>query len=424
MVAEILAIGTELLLGSIVNTNARFLSRKLAENAIQVYRHGTVGDNVGRILEELERALRRSDLVITSGGLGPTEDDVTKRAIAAFIRKPLVLHGPTYRRLRQRLKGHTGVVPRLLKWQCHLPQGARVIPNSVGTAPGLLCRVPNGKTPQWILALPGPPRELEPMFIRHALSLLLKAAPRSRGHFIIRSLRLSGLTEAQAAQKVTDLLKLKPPATVGIYAKPSEVELKIMVKDASLQTARRKAKRLEQIIRSRFKEKVYGADESSLAGVVGDLLRKKRKTLSVAESCTGGLCSSLITDCPGSSDYFIGGLVAYHHRLKTGFLGIGPRILKTQGAVSAASARCLAAQIRKRFGTDYGIGITGIAGPSGGSAQKPVGLAYLAVAGPRGVKTEKNLFRGNRTLIKLRAAHRALDKLRLELLSRGSSSAG
>ena len=228
MRAEILSIGTELLLGSILNTNARFLSQRLAENAIDVYWQTTVGDNVDRIAEALDRAFSRSDLVVTSGGLGPTEDDVTTRGIARSLGVSLELHRPTYRAILRRLKIRGLRMTKLIARQCEIPAGAKTFPNLNGTAPGLLIAVRRGGAPKWLLVLPGPPRELEPMFVRLALPELLRRARVKREVFVIRSLRLAGLIEAQVAEKVTDLLRLPPPLTVGIYARPCEVELKIM----------------------------------------------------------------------------------------------------------------------------------------------------------------------------------------------------
>ena len=417
MKAEIISIGTELLVGSILNTNAKFLSEKLAENAIDVYHQTTVGDNVERIVTALKEAASRAELLITSGGLGPTADDVTLEAISKFISKPLVLHPATYRSIVSRLKSRGFPMTKLVSKQCYVPQDSRTIQNNQGTAPGVLCEAFIQHKKIWVLALPGPPRELEPMFAKQALPLLKKISQFPKEKFLIRSIKLTGITEAEVAQKIPRLLKLKPPATVGIYARLDEVELKIMVKHTSAKTAKRLGIAIEKEIRKKFKKKVLGINYDSLSSIVGELLRKNKKTLSLAESCTGGLLSHRITEAPGSSDYYLGGIVSYHNRIKILELGIPPDLIKQKGAVSEAIAKKMARNIRLKFNADYGIGITGIAGPTGGSALKPVGLVYIALTSKRKTFCEKKRFFGNRGEIQSRAANHALDLLRLELLN-------
>ncbi len=418
MKAEIISIGTELLVGSILNTNVRFLSQKLAENAIDLYHQVTVGDNPDRIIECLEQAVKRSDLVIASGGLGPTEDDVTVKSVARFLKTPLVFHKNIHKAIVRRLKLKNRRMLPLIKRQCYAPQGAFVLENKNGTASGILAETFWRGQKKWILLLPGPPRELEPLFLEKALPLFLRRSKLKKEHFVVRSVRISGLLEAEAAVKMNDLLKSKPPLTVGIYAKPGEVELKIMVKSASHAKALASAQKTENTIRRRFGEKVYGVDGETLSSALGDLLLRRKKTLSVAESCTGGFLSTLITDIPGSSDYFLGGVVAYSDEVKTSKLGVSAKMLKKYGAVSAPVAFFMAKNCRIRFSSDYGVGITGIAGPSGGSGKKPVGLVYIAISGAAGTRVFKNQFFGNRTEIKNRAAQTALDLLRLHLMKK------
>ncbi len=416
MNAEIISVGTELLIGAIVNTNAKFLSEKLAENAIDVYRQTTVGDNVERIVSSFKEAASRADLLITSGGLGPTADDVTLEALSRFISKPLVMHTPTYRYILSRLKSRGFPMTKLVSKQCFLPKDAKVLQNNYGTAPSVLCETSVQNKKILILVLPGPPRELEPMFIKQALPLLKKILRLPKINFLIRTVRITGITEAEVAQKVPGLLHLKPPVTVGIYAKPAEVELKIMVKNNSAIKAGKSAGQIEKKIRERLKEKVMGVDGDTLSSVVGRLLKNKRKTLAIAESCTGGLASRMITETPGSSGYFLGGVVTYHNRIKTIELGIPPQLIKEKGAVSENVAKKMAEHIRLKFNADYGIGITGIAGPSGGSVKKPVGLVYIVIASRKKLTCYRKQFFGSRIEIQSRAAHHALDLLRLELL--------
>jgi len=412
MTAEIISIGTELLVGSLLNTNACFLAKELAHHGIDVYRQTTVGDNPNRILQAFEEASGRADILITSGGLGPTEDDVTMRCLSQFTGRLLYLHTPTYRHIVHRLKARGLSMTKMIQRQCYVPEGAVIFDNENGTAPGVLCEAIFNGDKKWILVLPGPPRELQPLFLKKGLPSLFQKAGIKREPLVIRSVRISGLIEAQVAQKVTDLLKLKPPLTVGIYAKPAEVELKIMVKSDSRKEALLKARRVEKKIRKRLGRHVYGVDEETLSSAVGKLLKAKRKTLAAAESCTGGLLSSRLTDVPRSSDYFLGSLVAYHNRIKVAHLDIPPGLLKKYGAVSAPVAKKMAQNIRKKYAADIGIGITGIAGPSGGSRLKPVGLVYIALSTKNKTFCRKKIFLGARHEIKSRAADEALNILR------------
>lgn len=417
MRAEILSIGTEILLGSILNTNARFLSQKLSENALDSYHQVTVGDNVERIAECFGRALSRSDLVISSGGLGPTEDDATLRGLALFLKRPLLLHRPTYQAVRARLKKRSFRMTGLIAKQCYLPASPKaVFQNSHGTAPGVLYEIMLGPRKKWALVLPGPPRELEPLFLEQALPAFLRLAKLPPRSFLIRSLRIADVPESEVAQKITDILKWKPPLTVGIYAKPGQVELKIMAKDKNAKKARRMIERTERLLRKRLGKAVYGVDGDTLSSSLGGLLKKKKQTVSAAESCTGGLLGHLLTETPGSSDYYKGGLTAYHNSAKTKLLGVKAEILKKYGAVSEPAAKQMAQSVRKLFGTTFGIGITGVAGPGGGSKQKPVGLVYIAFADPKRTACEKYIFFGSRSQIKTRAAEKALNRLRLRLI--------
>ncbi len=418
MIAEIICSGTEILLGSILNTNARYLSQRLAEHAIDVHYQTTVGDNIGRLAQSFEIAAGRSDIVICCGGLGPTEDDVTVRALAQFLQVPLILHEPTFKAVSQKMKRWGFQMNRLVAKQCYVPHNAVVFENTVGTAPGILCeaRYENGALRKWFLLLPGPPREMEPMFIEKALPALFKKAQILRASFKVRTLRVAGLTEAQVAPKVNDLLKLKPPLTVGIYAKLAEVELKVMAKSGSASQSAAMVRRTENEIRRRLGKNIYGADDQTLSSVVGKLLKEKKKTLSAAESCTGGLFSSVLTDTPGSSDYFLGSVIAYDNWVKTRLLGVDDLLLRKKGAVSAEVAQKMAQSIRLLFRTDIGIGITGIAGPSGALSKKPVGLVYIALALGNRSFCKRCLFPGDRPDIKSRAATEALDLLRLSLI--------
>ncbi len=413
MIAEILSVGTELLVGAITNTNARFLSEKLAQNAIDVYRHTTVGDNPGRLLEALRQSFSRSDLVVVSGGLGPTEDDITARIASKFLGQPLVLSRAVRRHIASRLRKRDIRTTASIGRQSHVLKGCQIFLNRFGTAPGMLADTLLEGKRRWLLLLPGPPRELEPMFDFQALPAFIRNSGMRRETFAVRSLRIAGLSEPQTDQKVSDLLKQRPPVTVGIYTKLGEVELKVMAKAASRSKALSEINAVERKIRRRLGRRVFGTQNDTLASAAGRVLKNKRRTLAVAESCTGGLCASLLTDTPGSSEYFLGGIVAYDNRVKIAQLHVPASVIHRYGAVSRQTARHLSNGVRLKFGCDYGLGITGIAGPDGGSSKKPVGLVYISLSSAKRSKVWSYRFLGRREDIKWQAAHKALDLLRL-----------
>lgn len=420
MKAEILSIGTELLLGATLNTNAQHLSRRLAEVSIDVFRQVTVGDNPSRLSQALSDAADRADLVITTGGLGPTEDDVTMAAFAAFAGVRLREDRRTREHITSQLDKRGKTLTPLIRRQCLVPTGGRIYQNPVGTAPAVLSRFRRGGRTVLFLLLPGPPREMKPL-LEEVLPVLSRQVPvRQRSVFMTRSVRITGPTEAEVASCVPDLLKLPPPLTVGIYAKPGEVELRIMCKAPDRSSALGSLQKMERTIRGRLGPVVYGVDQERMSDVVGALLREKRLTIAVAESCTGGLISKQLTDTPGSSAYFMGGLVSYDDRIKRRVLGVPARTLRTHGAVSRRTARSMAERALRLFGTDLSVAITGVAGPSGGSALKPVGTVWIALAD--GGSTECNAYRftGDRGDVRERAAHKALDLVRLRLI--GSST--
>lgn len=383
MKAEIIAIGTEILLGHIVNTNAAFLSQKLAELGIDVYYHTTAGDNPERLAEAIKRAMSRSNIVITSGGLGPTVDDITAAAIAKVVGKKLL-------------------------------DEAVVIKNNVGTAPGLIVEY----TGSVVICLPGPPRELEPMFINDIIPYLKRVNSRlSMVNSIIRSrvIKLTGIPEIDVDRKAKDILSLKPPTTVGIYAKLGEVDLKIMSKADNEAKALKAIRPIEKKIHSRFKDYIFGYDADTLEGAVGAILTKKKKTLAVAESCTGGLISNRITNISGSSKYFLGGVIAYSNELKENILGVSRQFIRKYGAVSKEVALDMAKGVRFLTRADIGVAVTGIAGPGGGTKAKPVGLVYVALTLGKKVIVKELRLRGAREDIKFKTSQIALNMLRLNV---------
>jgi nicotinamide-nucleotide amidase len=316
MNAEIITIGTELLLGDIVNTNAAFLSQKLAELGIDVYRHSTVGDNPQRLSSIIKSALSISNIVITTGGLGPTVDDVTVATISKTLGRKLIFDKTTSQRIKNRFKRRHIKLPQNNLRQAYIPEGSIALKNNEGTAPGLFIKLATNK---YLIALPGPPKELEPMFKKYAVRLLKKV---SDNKYVIKSrfIKIIGLPESRVCEKIKDLLELKPPTTVGIYAKLGEVALKIMAKAKNESQTMKAIGSVEKVIRRRLGDYIFGVNNQTLEGVVGELLIKNKKTLSVAESCTGGLISNRITDVPGSSKYFKMGVVAYDNMIKAKFL--------------------------------------------------------------------------------------------------------
>ncbi|MFH1045634.1 MAG: competence/damage-inducible protein A [Candidatus Omnitrophota bacterium] len=411
MQAEIISIGTELLLGKIVNTNAPYLSKALASLGINVYYQTTVGDNTERLYLAFKRGLHRSHIVITTGGLGPTVDDLTLEAIAQVLKKKLILNQQILKEIREHFQKRHIVMPRENIRQALLPEGARLIKNELGTAPGLI--IPLEK--KVLIALPGVPSEMEPM-VKHDVIAYLKK--HFSGNWVIfsRKIKTCGLSESQVNQKVKDILALKPPLTVGIYAHTGSVDLDITARAQSVAQAQKMIDKVAQQIQHRLKDYIYGKDEQTLEEVVGEALKKTKKTIAVAESCTGGLVSKRLTNIGGSSRYFPLGIVAYSNKEKQALLRIPVEILKKHGAVSKETATLMAQNIQSIAGTDLGLAVTGIAGPTGGTPEKPLGLVFIALSTSRKTQCEQFHFYGDRTRVRQRASQAALDMLRKYLL--------
>lgn len=413
MKAEIIAIGTEILLGQIINTNPSYLSQKLAELGIDVYHQSTVGDNPERLIEAIREGMTRSDIVITTGGLGPTVDDITLESIARFLARKLVLD----KKVLARIKSHFGKgcfkMPRESVRQAHIPEGAIILKNDVGTAPGLIIE----EDKKILIALPGPPRELKPMFERGVISYLKKKT-KSEWMIKTRTINIAGLPESQVDRKVKDILKSPPPVTVGIFAHPALIELKITAKAKNQRQADILINRMDKKITVRLKKYIFGRDDETLEKIVGKLLHRLGRTLAIAESCTGGLITNRITNVPGSSKYFKMAVVAYSNKAKVSQLNVSPEFLKRYGAVSSKVATQMAKNIREIAGTTFGLGITGIAGPTGATKSKPIGLVYIALATPKQTFCREFHFTGDREVIKFKTSQAALDLLRCHCESR------
>lgn len=412
MVAEIVSVGTELLLGQIVDSDAQYMGRLLAELGISHLRRQTVGDNLERLVETLRLALERSDIVITIGGLGPTEDDLTRIGIAQALGDELIVDLDYENQLKALFQA------RNLSWtlsqvrQAERPTSAELIANPNGTAPGLLCRS-QGK---FVIAMPGPPGEFRPMADGPVKETLAKLA--TGGVIRSRTLRICGLGEALVEEKVRQLLDSSNP-TVAPYAHPAEVHLRVTAKAASTEEAEKLIEPVAQQIRNILGDAVYGENDVDLETATVQMLRSRGETVSVAESCTGGMLGERITSVSGASDVFPGGVISYSNDVKANLLGVNPETLRRFGAVSEACSREMAAGVRAKLGTTYGVSITGIAGPDGGTKEKPVGLVYVSVASDSGVETLENRFRGIRETIRRRSTQSALILLRRRLIAQG-----
>ncbi|BCV20762.1 competence/damage-inducible protein A [Moorella sp. Hama-1] len=405
MQAEAIFTGTEMLLGQIVNTNAAFLGRELAAAGINLYRQVVIGDNLERIREAIDNARRRADLIIVSGGLGPTEDDLSREALAATLDLPLVEDPAARENITRYFTARRRPMTSNNLKQALLPAGARALDNPYGTAAGVFLEH-GGKV---YALLPGPPREFEPMVTDRLLPLLEPYGAR-REVIFSRALKITGMGESAVEETVKDLLHGDNP-TVAPLAKPGEVTLRLTARAGNTEAARQLIQPLEAAIRERLGEYIFGIDDETLEGVTGAMLAARHLTLAVAESCTGGLLAHRLTNIPGSSDYFLGGLVTYSNEAKVKFLGVEPGVLAAHGAVSPEVAAAMASGARRAVGTEIGIGITGIAGPGGGTTEKPVGLVYLGIDFQGQVEVRRELFCGQRENIKWQSTQSALDLL-------------
>ncbi len=405
MQVELVSVGTELLLGQIVDTNAAYLAGKLSELGINVYHKTTVGDNAERLAAALRVSLGRSDVVLATGGLGPTEDDITAAAVAEVMGVGLVEDEATSERIRSfaRFRG-IKLLDSLLK-QALVPSGAEVIFNPTGTAPGFII----SRHSETVIALPGVPTEMRAMAQQSVFPYLAERIDGGAASVILsRVLRIAGMGESQAEAEISDLVREQDNPTIAPLAKTHEVFLRLTARAADRATAEQTIAPVEAEIRRRLGEHVYGADEECLESVIGLMLKDAGLTLAVAESCTGGLIGHRITNVAGSSDYFLSSVTAYSNQSKVRLLGVHEATIKEHGAVSAESAAAMAEGVRGAVGSDIGLAVTGIAGPGGRTPTKPVGLVYLGRADGSETVTEELRLRGDRRMIKERAAQMAL----------------
>lgn len=411
MVCELISVGTELLLGNIVNTNTQFLAEQCALLGLSMYHQVTVGDNKDRLAEVIRTALKRSDIVILCGGLGPTEDDLTKEVCSEVMGFPLVEDAHTKARLVEYFKNSIYKQITDNNWkQAMVPDGAKVLDNDNGTAPGLILE----KYGKSAILLPGPPNELIPMFINQVYPYLQNLQPE-----IIRSqmVKICGVGESRVEDMLLDLIDKQTNPTIATYAKTGEVHLRVTAKAASEEEADKLIKPVVKEIRKRFGDSVYSVKEDeTLEMAVVKLLKKLELTVTTAESCTGGMLAARLVNVPGVSDVFREGFITYANKSKRKILGVSKSTLKKYGAVSEQTAKEMATGGVFATDADVCIAITGLAGPDGGTDEKPVGLVYIACYLKDNVTVEKYQFKGDRGKIREQSVVKALDLLRRSIL--------
>lgn len=411
MVVELVSVGTELLLGNIVNTNARYLSEKCAMLGLNVYYQTTVGDNEERLSEVIKTALNRSDIVILNGGLGPTEDDLTKETCARVMGLPLVKDAHTEERLKEYYRERKKEDLPESNWkQAVIPEGAVVFDNENGTAPGLVVEQ-DGKT---VILVPGPPNELYPMMENQICPYLQK---KNEDVILSQMVKICGFGESKVEEMILDLIDKQTNPTLATYAKQGEVHLRVTARAASEEEARKLLKPMVKEIKKRFGEAVYTTDEKeTLTDVVVKLLKKHELTVTTAESCTGGLLAGTLVGVPGVSEVFREGFVTYSNKTKRKLLDVSKSTLKKYGAVSAQTAKEMAKGGVFATDSDICVAITGLAGPDGATPEKPIGLVYIACYMNDKVHVEEFRFKGDRQKIRERSVVQALDVLRRSIL--------
>lgn len=401
MIAEIICVGTELLLGDILNTNAQYLSRRLAELGVSVYYQSVVGDNEERLIDLINTAKTRSEFIIFSGGLGPTSDDITKETVAKALNLNLYEDKTEAEKLKAFFASRTLVMTENNLKQVLIPEGATILINNNGTAPGVLMEQ-EGNT---FVILPGPPNELVPMFEE---SVVPYVKNKSKDNIVSKTLRMVGIGESTAASIIQDIIDTQTNPSIAPYAKLAEVHFRITAKADSIEVADKMIQVYEEKVRERLGEYIYTTQPKELEEVIVDLLIQKGKTIATAESCTGGLVASTLINCSGVSGTFLQGAITYSNASKMIELGVSKDTLEQYGAVSEQVAIEMAQGICKKAQTDIGLSVTGIAGPTGGGGDKPVGLVYIAVAIGDEVCVKKIVLSGNRSKIRTGAAKNAL----------------
>lgn len=416
LTVEIICVGTELLLGNIVNTNAAYLSEKCAALGLSCYYQSVVGDNAERLAESLKIAMERSDIVILSGGLGPTEDDLTKETAAKVCGRELVLHEASHEAIAEYFE-RRGMTTTENNWkQALLPKDSIVLDNPNGTAPGVIIEDAKAK----VILLPGPPNEMEPMFADHVRPYLAKLTERV---IVSKTVKICGVGESKVETQILDLIDAQTNPTLATYAKTGEVHIRVTASAEDEAAAKKLLKPVVRELKSRFGSNVYSTeDDGNLAGAVVDLLAANKKNITFAESCTGGLLSGRLVDVPGASEVYKAGIVTYSNKAKHKLLGVKKRTLRTFGAVSEQTAREMAKGVAELTEADVAVAVTGIAGPDGGTEEKPVGLVYIACKIGDHVEVSEYHFSGNRRKVRESTVAAALVLARRCILEHGSKS--
>jgi nicotinamide-nucleotide amidase len=422
MIVELINTGSELMLGRVLNTHQQWLGRQLSDQGYVVSRQVAVADTGGDIEQAVREALGRADLVITTGGLGPTSDDVTRDLVAQLLGKALRENAAVLAHIRSFFESRKRYMPERIKVQALVPEGAMVLHNPHGTAPGLAMEVrPNpfraGSQASWLIMLPGPPRELRPMFTDTVALLLRRVLPLASG-FVCRTLRTTGIGESVVEEKISGPMKrwVEAGLDLGYCARPGQVDVRLA---ACGRDAERQVREAEVTVRDLLGPHIYGVEDEELEAVIVRLLTERKATLALAESCTGGCIANRITNVPGASVVLLAGLVTYSNAAKLKFLGVRAETLDRHGAVSKAVAREMVEGARQQAEADYALAVTGVAGPSGGTSEKPVGTVFIGLAGPNGTVVQRQFNPYDRETFKQVTTQQALDLLRRAILSGG-----
>jgi nicotinamide-nucleotide amidase len=413
MKAEIIAVGSEMLTPDRVDTNSLFLTEELNKLGIEVVRKSIVGDSRDYLSAAFQEALDRVELVIASGGLGPTEDDLTRETVADLLGRKLQLNKAILQYIESRFRQLGREMPAVNVRQAMVPEGAEVLENPRGSAPGLWIE----DAGRVIALLPGPPRELKPMFHEQVLPRLARRGSGIR--MFPRELRVAGMGESAVEQRIRPIYTRYADVNTTILAAPGEIQIHLRVWTDDAAHAQKTLDEIVQGFEIALTDRIFSQDGSSLEEVVARILTMNNATISAAESCTGGLLAQRLTSIAGSSSYFLGGVVCYSNELKTAWADVPPEIIQSKGAVSSEVAIALADGIRRRVASTLGVGVTGIAGPGGGSEEKPVGTVHIAVSHAGGIKERGVRFPGDRETIRWHASQLALDMVRLHFLYNG-----
>jgi nicotinamide-nucleotide amidase len=417
MKAEIIAVGSELLTPDRLDTNSLFLTKELNAIGIEVVRKTIVGDNRELLAQAFREAMNRVPLIISCGGLGPTDDDLTRETLAELLGRKLHRNDDIVRFIEARFRSMGREMPELNIRQAMVPEGAEVLENPRGTAPGLWLETDG----HLIALLPGPPRELKPIFREQIIPRLERRVSGVR--LYSRELRVTGLGESHVEQRILPIYQRYPEVNTTILAAPGEIQIHLRIWTDDTLHARKTLDEMVQGFQLALTDRIYSEDGRSLEEVVAQELTVNQATISAAESCTGGLLAQRLTSIAGSSSYFLGGVVCYSNELKTNWADVPAELIAAKGAVSAEVAIALAQGIRRRVGSTFGVGITGIAGPGGGSEEKPVGTVHVALSHASGIKERAARFPGDREMIRWQASQIALDMVRIHFLYSGSSTA-